>query len=59
MAIIEGHKCLKNNDGLGAKYQDKKYGKGNRIANQGKGQYNCTVCSEEIPEHLVHIVWGR
>ena len=59
MAIIEKHKCLKNNNGLGAKYQDKKYGKGHRVANKGKGQYNCTVCGEEIQEHLVHIIWGR
>lgn len=59
MAIIERHKCLKNNDGLGAKYQDKKYGKGNRVANKGKKQYNCTVCGEEIDEYKVHIIWGR
>lgn len=48
MVIITDHKCTKNNDGLGAKFQDKIYGRGHRIANKGKGGYNCTICGEVI-----------
>ena len=47
MALIE-HKCVKNNNGLGAKYQDRVYGKGVRVANKGKSGYRCVVCGELI-----------
>ncbi len=32
-------------------YQDKKYGKGKRVANKTtKGSYRCTVCKAELKE---------
>jgi hypothetical protein len=51
MAIIEGHKCSKNANGKGAKFQEKTYGKGRRVANKGKEGYNCTVCGEVVRYH--------
>ena len=40
-------KCGCDNGGDGAKYQDAKYGKGNRVANPTKdGSLRCTVCGK-------------
>ena len=56
MPIITNHKCKKNLNTPGAKYQDKRYGKGNRIVNEGKSDYRCTVCGEEILHHMARII---
>lgn len=58
MALIIEHVCKKNQNGNGAKCQDKWYGKGNRVANKGKNGYTCTVCGELIT--FPKILWeGR
>ena len=31
-----------------SKYQDKKYGKGNRVFNEGEKVYRCSVCGREV-----------
>lgn len=50
--MIKKCKCKSDSNGneQGAKYQDKKYGAGNRVHTVGKGDkptYKCTVCGDK------------
>ena len=42
--------CTEDKGGnkAGANFQDKKYGKGNRVANETNNGYRCTVCGFDI-----------
>lgn len=49
--MIAPHNCTQNSQGKtnGAEYQDKKYGKGNRVWTEDKEgkQKHCTVCGQK------------
>lgn len=53
MAIGKCAGCSTKHESPGEKYQDEKYGKGNRVQNKRKdGKHSCTLCStnNEIKE---------